>query len=269
MVDDEPGIVDVLTFALEEAGFATLVANDGLTALRMALTESPALILLDVMLPGLDGLTVCREIRAVSDVPIILLTARGTEADRIAGLELHADDYVVKPFSVRELVARVRTNLRRSVSLATSTTPETLESPSDTVMGAGASAGTIGAVLALTAATPSGDTLGSPRTRVRVGLLELDTETFEARWNSQLIGLSRLQFDLLALLAKRPKMVFTREYLLQAVWGTEFTEDVRTVDSMVKRLRSRLKEVDAPAELIMSKRDLGYCLDPAIAAPST
>jgi two-component system, OmpR family, response regulator VicR len=257
VVDDEPGIVDVLTFALEEAGFATLVANDGLTALRMALTESPSLILLDVMLPGLDGLTVCREIRAVSDVPIILLTARGTEADRIVGLELHADDYVVKPFSVRELVARVRTNLRRSVSLATSTIPE---SSSDAGMGAGASAST--------STTPSVDTLGNPMTRLRVGLLELDTETFEARWDSQLIGLSRLQFDLLALLAKRPKMVFTREYLLQAVWGTEFTEDVRTVDSMVKRLRSRLKEVNAPAELIMSKRDLGYCLDPAIAAPS-
>jgi DNA-binding response OmpR family regulator len=92
VVDDEPGIVDVLTFALEEAGFETLVANDGLTALRMALTESPSLILLDMMLPDLDGFSVCREIRAVSDVPIMLLTARGSEADRIAGLELHADD---------------------------------------------------------------------------------------------------------------------------------------------------------------------------------
>jgi CheY-like chemotaxis protein len=108
VVDDEPGIVDVLTFALEEAGFETIVAIDGPTALRIALTESPSLILLDVMLPGLDGLTVCREIRMVSDVPIILLTAKGSEADRVAGLELHADDYVVKPFSVRELVARVR-----------------------------------------------------------------------------------------------------------------------------------------------------------------
>jgi DNA-binding response OmpR family regulator len=265
VVDDEPGIVDVLTFALEEAGFATLVANDGLTALRMALTESPALILLDVMLPGLDGLTVCREIRAVSDVPIILLTARGGEADRIAGLELHADDYVVKPFSVRELVARVKTNLRRSVRLAASTTPD---SPSDAARGVGASAGAIGTASDSTSGTQPRDTLGNPTTRLRVGLLELDAETFEARWDSQLIGLSRLQFDLLALLAKRPKMVFTREYLLQAVWGTEFTEDVRTVDSMVKRLRSRLKEVNAPTELIMSKRDLGYCLDPAIAAPS-
>jgi two-component system, OmpR family, response regulator VicR len=232
VVDDEPGIIDVLTFALEEAGFETLVANDGPTALRMALTESPSLILLDVMLPGLDGLTVCREIRAVSDVPIILLTARGGEADRIAGLEMHADDYVVKPFSVRELVARVRTNLRRTTTSGSTTT-------------------------------------NTPTNTLHLGFLQLDFDTLEASWNSGLIGLSRLQFDLLAILAKHPRMVFTREHLLQAVWGTDFTDDVRTVDSMVKRLRSRLKAANAPSELIVSKRDLGYCLDPAVAAPST
>ncbi len=252
VVDDEPGIVDVLIFALEEAGFETFVAHDGLTALRLALTESPSLILLDVMLPGLDGLTVCREIRAVSDVPIILLTARGTEADRIAGLELHADDYVVKPFSVRELVARVRTNLRRTA------TNEVLSAVSGKAQ-SGAREVVDGGVNSIEPGTQS----------LKVGLLLMNLETFEASWNAQAIGLSRLQFDLLALLAKRPRMVFTREYLLQAVWGTEFTEDVRTVDSMVKRLRSRLKEANAPAELIMSKRDLGYCLDPAIAAPSS
>jgi two-component system, OmpR family, response regulator VicR len=230
VVDDEPGIVDVLTFALEEAGFQTLVATDGPTALRMALTESPSLVLLDIMLPGLDGLTVCREIRAVSDMPIILLTARSGEADRIAGLELHADDYVVKPFSIRELVARIRTILRRS-------TTETLPSPSTSV--------------------------------VSVGLLELDVDTFEARWSGALIGLSRLQFDLLATLAKRPRVVFTREQLLYQVWGTDFTDDVRTVDSMVKRLRTRLREAGAPPEIIASKRDLGYSLDPAICSPSS
>jgi two-component system, OmpR family, response regulator VicR len=230
VVDDEPGIIDVLTFALEEAGFQTLVATDGPTALRMALTESPALVLLDIMLPGLDGLTVCREIRAVSDMPIILLTARSGEADRIAGLELHADDYVVKPFSVRELIARIRTILRRSVSESTVPTPKT--------------------------------------SVVSVGLLELDLDTFEARWSGSLIGLSRLQFDLLTTLTKRPKMVFTREQLLHQVWGTDFTDDVRTVDSMVKRLRTRLREAGAPTDLITSKRDLGYCLDPGACAPT-
>ena len=232
VVDDEAGIVDVLTFALEEAGFETLVANDGPTALRMALTQSPSLILLDVMLPGLDGLTVCREIRAVSDVPIILLTAKTSEADRVAGLELHADDYVMKPFSVRELIARIRTILRRSA-------------PSD-----------------------AGATEVQSQNTVIVGVLHLDLDTFEARWGTELLGLTRLQFDLLTTLAKRPRMVFTREQLLQQVWGTDFTDDVRTVDSMVKRLRSRLKDAGAPTDLIVSKRDLGYCLDAAIASPS-
>jgi two-component system, OmpR family, response regulator VicR len=255
VVDDEPGIVDVLTFALEEAGFGTLVANDGPTALRMALTESPSLILLDVMLPGIDGLTVCREIRAVSDVPIILLTARGAEADRIAGLEMHADDYVVKPFSVRELVARVRTNLRRTNASRTDTNQsgEAGRIPTNSVR-----------THTIAGATPASAPIANT---LRVGQLTLDFDTFEASWNAELIGLSRLQFDLLATLAKRPRMVFTREPLLHAVWGTEFTDDVRTVDSMVKRLRSRLKAANAPAELIASKRDLGYCLDPAVATP--
>jgi DNA-binding response OmpR family regulator len=262
VVDDEPGIVDVLTFALEEAGFATLVANDGVAALRMALTESPSLILLDVMLPGLDGLTVCREIRAVSDVPIILLTARGGEADRIAGLELHADDYVVKPFSVRELVARVRTNLRRTNTGSGHSGPSNSGPGNSGPGNAGSSAES------RAAESPLGHT-PTPNNTLHVGQLHLDLDTFEARWNTELIGLSRLQFDLLTLLVKRPRMVFTREHLLQAVWGTDFTDDVRTVDSMVKRLRSRLKAANAPAELIASKRDLGYCLDPAFAAPSS
>jgi DNA-binding response OmpR family regulator len=119
IVDDEPGVVDVLVYSLDAAGFATSVAIDGPSALRMALTHRPDLVLLDVMLPGLDGLAVCREIRAASSTPIILLTARGGEADRVAGLELQADDYVVKPFSTRELIARIRTVLRRSELTAT------------------------------------------------------------------------------------------------------------------------------------------------------
>jgi two-component system, OmpR family, response regulator VicR len=235
VVDDEPGIVDVLTFALQEAGFETLVATDGPTALRMALTESPALILLDIMLPGLDGLTVCREIRMVSDVPIILLTAKGSESDRVAGLELHADDYVVKPFSVRELVARVRTNLRRTAATPALHEPDSAKVSSNSV---------------------------------EVGALRMNLDSFEATWNSEPIGLSRLQFDLLLSLAKHPRMVFTREQLLNTVWGSDFTDDVRTVDSMVKRLRSRLKAAGAPPEIIASRREFGYCLDLALAAPS-
>ena len=240
VVDDEAGIVDVLTFALEEAGFEALVATDGPSALRMALTEEPALVLLDVMLPGLDGLAVCREIRAVSEVPIIILTARGGESDRVAGLELHADDYVVKPFSIQELIARIRTILRRSAAGA----PRGPESGAE-----------------------SGPELAAGH-NTTVGSLLLDWTTFEARWDGTLVVLSRLQFDLLAALAARPKMVFTREQLLETVWATSFTDDVRTVDSMIKRLRARLRDAGAPADLIVSRRDLGYCLDPAAAAPS-
>ncbi len=234
MVDDEASIVDVLTFSLEKAGFETLVANDGVTALRLALTANPDLILLDVMLPGLDGLSVCREVRAASDVPIILLTARGMEADRVAGLELHADDYVVKPFSTRELVARVHTILRR-----VSVNP-----------------------------LPSPSPAGSGHEEIIVGALRLDQGTFEAWWGDEPIGLTRLQFDLLTALARRPRMVFSREQLLNVVWGTDFTDDVRTVDSMVKRLRTRLRDAGAPDGLVASRRDLGYCLDAAVAAPS-
>lgn len=230
VVDDEPSIVDVLTFSLEKAGFETIVANDGISALRLALTAKPDLIVLDVMLPGLDGLAVCREVRAASDVPIILLTAKGSEADRVAGLELHADDYIVKPFSMRELVARVHTILRRA-ALTVEPTPR------------------------------------SGQAAIVVGALRLDRETFEAWWGSEPVGLTRLQFDLLAALAQRPRMVFTREELLNVVWGTDFTDDVRTVDSMVKRLRTRLRDAGAPDGLVASRRELGYCLDPAVVAP--
>ena len=229
IVDDEQSIVDVLTFALEKAGFETVVATDGVSALRLALTGAPDLILLDVMLPGLDGLAVCREVRAASDVPIILVSAKGTEADRVAGLELHADDYVVKPFSTRELVARVNTILRRVAP--TDAFRETRDDAAAIVIGA----------------------------------LRLDTGSFEATWSGNPIGLTRLQFDLLAVLARRPRMVFTRAQLLQTVWGTDFTDDVRTVDSMVKRLRTRLRDARAPEGLVASRRDLGYCLDPAVA----
>ncbi len=234
VVDDEPSIVEVLTYALEDAGFSTSVANDGPTALRMALTDRPALVLLDIMLPGLDGLSVCRELRAAGNVPIILLTARGSEADRIAGLELQADDYVVKPFSTRELIARIRTVLRRA--------DETVSTDN----------------------APLTSTESTSTTSIDHGQLHLDLETFEATWDAKPIVLTRLQFDLLVTMARRPRMVFTRAQLLELVWAQSFTDDHRTVDSMIKRLRSRLREAGAPAELIASRRDLGYCFDASV-----
>jgi two-component system, OmpR family, response regulator VicR len=226
VVDDEPGIVDVLTFALTEAGFRTTVATDGPTALRIGLTQQPDLVLLDVMLPGLDGLDVCRQLRAAGRVPIIMLSAKGSEADRVAGLELFADDYIVKPFSLAEVIARIRTVLHRSS--ATNATARVVP--------------------------PS-----ASKQLVR-GCLVLDLESFEARWDANPIELTRLQFDLLALLARRANTVFTREQLLNEVWGATYTDDIRTVDSMVKRLRNKLEEAGAPRDVIESRRDRGYVL---------
>jgi DNA-binding response OmpR family regulator len=242
IVDDEPAIVELLTYALEEEGFVVEVAVDGPSALRMALVSQPSLVLLDIMLPGLDGLRVCQELRSSGNVPIILMSARGSEADRVAGLELQADDYVVKPFSVRELIARIRTVLRRTDEAAVRAVP-------------------IGA--------DTHEVKPSQSRSFELGLLRLDHETFEAFWDDVLISLTRLQFDLLSVMAKRPRMVFTRQQLLELVWGTNYTDDVRTVDSMIKRLRSNLRDAGAPSELIVSRRDLGYCLEPGVATPST
>jgi DNA-binding response OmpR family regulator len=233
VVDDEPGIVEVLTYSLDQAGFDTIVATDGPTALRMALTTHPQLILLDVMLPGLDGLAVCREIRAASSVPIILVSAKGSDRDRIVGLDLQADDYIVKPFNIEEVIARIRAVLRRSEPAVA---PFELESNRQV----------------------SG---------IVVGLLRLDNDAVEAFWDDRRIELTKRQFDLLNLFASRPKVVFTRSQLLELVWGYSFTDDVRTVDSMIKRLRASLREAGAPPELIASRRELGYCLAIDIAAP--
>jgi DNA-binding response OmpR family regulator len=229
VVDDEPGIVDVLTFALGEAGFETSVAVDGPSALRMALTQPVDLILLDIMLPGLDGLEVCRQVRAVSDVPIIIVSAKGSDVERIAGLELFADDYVVKPFSLGELTARIQTVLRRSTH----------------------------------SHSPAKGHAGETQMLTR-GPLQLNLETFTATWSGTVIELTQIQFDLLAVLLRRPGIVFPRSQLLSDVWGQSYNDDVRTVDSMVKRLRGKLRDAGAPADLIEARRDRGYLLQPAL-----
>lgn len=233
VVDDEPGIVDVLTFALVEAGFDTSVATDGPTALRMALTAQVDLILLDIMLPGLNGLEVCRQVRAVSDVPIIIVSAKGSDAERIAGLELFADDYVVKPFSLGELTARIQTVLRRS------------------------------RMKIVHAQVLKGEA-GHDSGLLVAGALHLNLETFSATWDGTPIDLTRIQFDLLAILLRRPGIVFPRSQLLAEVWGHSYTDDVRTVDSMVKRLRGKLRDAGAPGELIASRRNRGYLLQPEL-----
>ena len=220
VVDDEQSIVDVLTYNLVKAGHQPVVAREGETALRLARAERPDLVILDLMLPGIDGLDVCREIRKDGDLPIIILTAKDEEIDRVVGLELGADDYVVKPFSVRELMARVKSVLRRAQ-------PRPAES-----------------------AQP-----------LQVGDLRLDMTRREAAWRSTPFELTAIQFELLRVLMASPGRVFSREELLDHVWGYDYFGDTRTVDSAVKRLRARLREAAPDAELIVTVRDAGYKLD--------
>ncbi|MCC6383406.1 MAG: response regulator transcription factor [Dehalococcoidia bacterium] len=219
VVDDEPAIVDMLAYNLSKAGHAPIVARDGPGALELARTWQPDLVILDLMLPGMDGLDVCRELRKHSDLPIIMLTAKDDELDRVLGLELGADDYVVKPFSVRELMARVKTVLRR----------------------------------AHPAAQPSQDIL-------QAGSLRLDLARHEASWRSIPFELTSIQFDVLRLLMAHPGQVFTREELLNKVWGYDYYGDTRAVDSTIKRLRARLREIAPEQEFIHTVRDVGYKL---------
>jgi len=220
VVDDEQSIVDVLTYNLVKAGHQPVVAREGETALRLARAERPDLVILDLMLPGLDGLDVCREIRKDGDLPIIILTAKDEEIDRVVGLELGADDYVVKPFSVRELMARVKSVLRRAQ-------PRPAESAQ----------------------------------ALQVGDLRLDMTRREAAWRSTPFELTAIQFELLRVLMASPGRVFSREELLDHVWGYDYFGDTRTVDSAVKRLRARLREVAPDAELVVTVRDAGYKLN--------
>jgi two-component system alkaline phosphatase synthesis response regulator PhoP len=218
VVDDEQAVVDLLVYNLSKAHYEVYTAVNGRQALEQARANNPDLILLDLMLPEIDGLDVCRELRRTSEVPIIMITARAEEVDRVVGLELGADDYICKPFSVRELMARVKAVLRR-------TQPSEKEGPA-LVSG------------------PAG--------------LRLDTERREARVGEQLIELTRLEFDLLYTLLVNADRVLTRERLLELVWGYDFAGDTRAVDSAVKRLRAGLRAADPRADAIEAVRGVGY-----------
>ena len=220
VVDDEPAVSDLLAYNLRKAHYEVLLAADGRAALALALEKSPDLILLDLMIPEVDGLDVCRELRKNSDVPIIMITARGEEIDRVVGLELGADDYVTKPFSVRELMARIKAVLRRAQS------PENGAAPATRLVG------------------PGGLAVDIESRTVTIGELPLD--------------LSRLEFDLLVHFLSNPKRVLTREQLLAQVWGYDFAGDTRAVDSAVKRLRAKLRAASGAADAIEAVRGVGY-----------
>ncbi|MBA3471107.1 MAG: response regulator transcription factor [Herpetosiphonaceae bacterium] len=219
VVDDEPAVTDLLGYNLRKAHYEVLVAADGRQALQLAAQERPDLILLDLMLPQVDGLDVCRELRRTSQVPIIILSARDDEIDRVLGLELGADDYVGKPFSIRELLARIKVVLRRAQPAAPATVANLLAGP---------------------------------------GGLRLDSERREARINTTALDLSRLEFDLLYLLVANLGRVFTREQFIEQVWGYDYPGDTRVVDSVIKRLRSKLRALDPAADCIVAVRGIGY-----------
>ena len=221
IVDDEPAVTDLLAYNFRKAGYEILLAGDGREALKLACEAAPDLILLDLMIPEVDGLDVCRELRKTSQVPIIMITARGEEIDRVVGLELGADDYVCKPFSVRELMARVKAVLRRGQK-------EDEE---------------IGSLL-----------LGK-------GGLRLDVESRTAVAGAIPLDLTRLEFDLLHYLLVNTGRVLTRERLLEETWGYDFTGDTRAVDSAVKRLRAKLRAASAEADSIETVRGVGYRLN--------
>jgi two-component system, OmpR family, alkaline phosphatase synthesis response regulator PhoP len=220
VVDDDAALADLLAYNLRNAQYEVQIAGNGREALRLAREVHPDLILLDLMLPEIDGLDVCRELRKDSPVPLIMITARGEETDRVVGLELGADDYIVKPFSMRELLARVRAVLRRS-ALAGAEATDRLQFP---------------------------------------GGLQIDPEAHTAAVDRQPLALTRLEFELLALLMSHPGRTFSREHLLQTVWGYHFAGEPRAVDSTVKRLRAKLRRASPEADCIETVRGVGYRL---------
>ena len=222
IVDDEQPIIDMLVYNLEKEGYNTLEATDGEKAVDIALNNTPDLILLDIMIPKMDGLSVCKRIRHTLNVPIIMLSAKGEEIDKILGLELGADDYITKPFSIRELMARIKANLRK-----------------------GKGSYEDGKIEANT-------------NKIIVGDLQLDVDKFETRVKNKVIDLTLREFEVLKFLASQPEQVITRETLLEKVWGYEYYGDIRTVDVTVRRIREKIEEDTSNPKILITKRGVGY-----------
>ncbi|TCT24597.1 two-component system response regulator VicR [Melghiribacillus thermohalophilus] len=223
VVDDEKPIADILEFNLKKEGYQVVCAYDGTTALQLTEQENPDLILLDIMLPEKDGLEVCREIRKKYNMPIIMLTAKDSEIDKVLGLELGADDYVTKPFSNRELIARVKANLRRHQQ-------------------------------------QDMDTNGREVQDIRVGRLVIHPDAYTVTRDGTEIELTQREFELLYYLARHIGQVMTREHLLETVWGYDYYGDVRTVDVTIRRLREKIEENPSNPLWIVTRRGVGYYL---------
>ncbi len=219
VVDDEPNIVNILRSNLEREGYKVIAAYDGEEALQLAFSRKPDLVLLDCMLPGLDGFDVCKRIRRESTVPIIMLTAKSEEIDKVLGLELGADDYITKPFSVRELLARVKAQLRR-VSIQ--------EDRPDQAQA------------------------------IRIGGIFIDQNAYQVTLDGEPVDLTLREYELVRFLASHAGQVFTREELLENVWDYEYYGDVRTVDVTVRRAREKIEPDHQQFRYILTKRGVGY-----------
>ena len=223
VVDDEKPIADILQFNLKKEGYEVFCAYDGNEALKLVEELQPDLILLDIMLPQRDGMEVCREVRKTSEIPIIMLTAKDSEIDKVLGLELGADDYVTKPFSTREIIARVKANLRRQQVV---TTPDPEEESKE----------------------------------ISIGTLVIHPDAYIVSKRGETIELTHREFELLHYLAKHIGQVMTREHLLQTVWGYDYFGDVRTVDVTVRRLREKIEDNPSHPGWIVTRRGVGYYL---------
>lgn len=222
VVDDEPVFIEALTISLEREGFGVIAAADGPAALKAISEKDPDLILLDVMLPGMSGIDVCREIRKSSSVPVIMVTAKGEEIDAVVGLEVGADDYITKPYRLRELIARIRAILRRSDNLP-----------------------------------KEDETTSNPEVLVE-GAVRLDLERHELSVDGELVSLALREFELLSYLMENSGRVVTRESLMQNVWGWDYIGDTKTIDVHVKRLRSKIESDPSAPLRISTIRGVGY-----------
>lgn len=220
IIEDEKNISDMVKYNLEKEGYQVFTAYDGAEGLALIEKENLDLLLLDIMLPNIDGLEICKKVRQKMETPIIIISAKADEFDKVLALELGADDYVTKPFSMREVMARVKARLRRKI-------PE------------------------LTITEESGD-------KLKEGNLEMDLKKYEVSKNGEVIELTLREFELLKFLWQAKGEVFTREDLLTKVWGYEYYGDVRTVDVTIRRLREKIEDDASKASFVLTKRGVGY-----------
>lgn len=226
VVDDEASIVELLKFNLQREGYEALDASDGETAIRLVRSDRPDLVILDIMLPGIDGIEACQAIRRESNVPIIMLTAKSEEFDTVLGLSVGADDYMAKPFSTRELMARVKAVLRRQATDAA-------------------------------AHDDRGDEL------LRIGDVEIDGVSFQVRAEGKHVEVTPKEFELLRLLMANAGRVLTREVILERVWGYDFPGNTRTVDVHIRKLRQKIERDDSQPDYIQTVHGIGYRFRPA------